>query len=176
MLKATLAAISATLVASLSACSGGGGDSEESNPFCHTVPTKAITCSGCAQVSDAGAAFDGQFGTFASMGAGGQGGFRGTSNVQPAGSIAGVYFVLPNPAGITITITTFLDGIQQETSAPVSRQTPSDNCSGLSVECDFRDGAGSFVGIGTTKEYDAIEAAISNSSAGTVEVSELCVR
>lgn len=154
----------------------GGSGAEESNQFCHTIPTNAITCTNCAQVSDSGAAFDGHFGTFASIDAGGQGTFLGTSTLQPAGSLAGVYFVLPNPAGISVTITTFLNGIQQEAGAPATRQTPSDNCSGVSMECSFTDGGGSFVGIGTTKAYNAIQAVISNSSAGTVEVNELCVR
>jgi hypothetical protein len=125
-------------------------------------------------VSDAGAAFDGHFETAAAMGPGGQGTFTGTSNPQPAGSIAGVYFILTNPAGVSITITTLRNGTQQETRGPSTRQGVTDTCNNMA--CEFHDGAGSFVGMDTTKEYDAIQATISNSSSGTLQVSELCVR
>lgn len=158
----------------LSACSGGGDSWGESNRFCHTIPVQSIECSNCAQVSDAGAAFDGHFATAAAMGPAGQGSFLGTSETQPAGSLAGVAFVLTNPAGVSVTITTFLNGSEQETSGPATRQGASDAC--FNMSCYFNDGGDSFVGMETTKAYDAIEATISNSASGTLLVNELCVR
>lgn len=157
-------------------CGGRSGSAEESNQFCHTIPTNSITCSGCSQVTDSGAAFDGRLATSAAMGPGGQGTFLGASQSQSSGSVAGVYFTLTNPAGVSITITTHLNGAQQETStAPGTRQGVTDTCSG-NMTCSFNDGAGSWVGMDTTQPYDAIEATISNSSAGTLQVNELCVR
>lgn len=163
------------LASVLVGCSSeGGGSSGESNQFCHTIPVRSITCSTCTQVTDTGAAFDGHLGTGAAMGPGGQGAFMGTSDAQPAGSIAGVFFTLTNPAGVSITITTYLNGTQQETRGPSTRQGVSDSCNNMN--CAFHDGAGSFVGMDTTKDYDAIQATISNSSSGTLGIDEICVR
>lgn len=164
-----------TIAAGLLGCdSGGGSGSGESNRFCHAIPVVSITCSNCAQVTDTGAAFDGRLATAAAMGPAGQGSFLGTSVTQPAGSIAGVYFTLTNPAGVSVTITTFLDGTEQETRGPATRQGVSDACANM--VCEFNDGAGSFVGMDTTESYDAIQATISNSSSDTLQVNELCVR
>jgi hypothetical protein len=127
-----------------------------------------------AQVSDTGAAFDGHLATAAQMGPGGQGTFLGTSNTQPGGSVAGVYFTLTNPAGVSVTLTTFKDGTEQESRGPGTRQGITDTCTNM--DCQFRDGAGSFVGFETSKDYDAIEATISNSSGDTLQINELCVR
>jgi len=159
-------------------CESRSAGTEESNQYCHTIPNHAITCPSCAQVSDVGAAFDGKLATAAQIGAGGQGTFLGTSRTQPAGSVAGVYFTLTNPAGVSITLRTLLDGQEQETgTAPATRQgTTSSVCPGGNMECSFNDGGGSWVGMNTTQPYDAIEAAISNSSALTLQVNELCVR
>lgn len=154
--------------------SGGSGGSGESNQYCHTIAVVSSSCSGCAQVTNPGAAFDGRLGTAAAMGSAGQGSFLATSEAQPPGSIAGVYFILTDPAGVSVTITTFLDGIQQESRGPSTRQGVSDACSNM--VCDFNDGAGSFVGMDTTEAYDAIQATISNSSNGTLQVNEICVR
>ena len=157
-------------------CEGRSGGAEESNEFCHTIRNDAITCSGCTQVTNSGEAFDGRMATAASIGPGGQGSFLGTSSNQPAGSIAGVYFTLTDPAGVSITITTFLDGAEQETSAgPATRQNAVDTCN-LGMNCSFNDGEGSWVGMNTNEPYDAIQATISNSSSGTLQVNELCVR
>lgn len=166
----------AAILPTLPGCSsgGGGGSSGESNAFCHTIPVRAIACTDCAQVSEAGAAFDGQLANAASMLPGGQGTFLGTSDMQPGGSVAGVYFTLTNPAGVSVTLKTFKNGTEQETQGPATRQGVSDVCNNM--YCSFNDGGGSFVGMDTTMDYDAIEATISNSSAGTLLINELCVR
>lgn len=174
-MRHSLCFASAALASGLLGCSSGGtGGSGESNAFCHTIAVRAGGCSNCAQVTNSGAAFDGRFGTAAAMGPAGQGSFLGTTETQPAGSIAGVYFILTNPAGVSVTITTFLNGTEQESGGPATRQGVSDACSNMT--CQFNDGAGSFVGMDTTKSYDAIEVTISNSSSGTLQVNEICVR
>ena len=167
----------------LAGCGGGAGgtggatDLTQSNQFCHTIPPVSSGCSPCANTNNPVLAFDANLATYSEMSPGGQSSFRGRSSaVQPAGSMAGVYFVLPNPAGVTISITTYLDGTQQEVSEPLSRQTPSDNCSGSAVQCEFHDGGESWVGMGTTLDYDEIQAVVSNTGAGDILVYELCVR
>jgi hypothetical protein len=165
----------ALALALLGCSSGGTGGSGESNQFCHTIAVVSTTCSGCAQVSNSGAAFDGHLNTAAAMGPAGQGSFLATSEAQPPGSIAGVYFILTNPAGVSVTITTFLNGVEQEARGPSTRQGVSDTCS-INMTCAFNDGGGSFVGMHTTKTYDAIQATISNSSSGTLQINEICVR
>jgi hypothetical protein len=170
-------AIATLAGALLAGCESRSAGSEESNQYCHTIANLAIACTGCSQVSDAGNAFDGKLATAAAVGAGGQGTFLGTSRSQPAGSIAGVYFTLTNPAGVSITLTTFLDGEEQETgTGPATRQGTSSVCPGGNMECSFTDGGASWVGMETTAPYDAIEATISNSSASTLQINELCVR
>lgn len=177
MLRAAGLAVAMLAAGLLASCDSRGGGTEESNQYCHTIPNHAITCPNCAQVSDVGAAFDGKLATAAAIGAGGQGTFLGTSRTQPAGSMAGVFFILTNPAGVSVTLTTYLDGQEQETgTGPATRQGTSSVCPGGNMECSFTDGGASFVGMNTTQAYDAIEATISNSSALTLQVNELCVR
>ena len=106
------------------------------------------------------------------MAAGGQGTYIATARRQPGGSVAGVYFVLNEPAGISITITTFLSETQQETGTS-SRVGVSDTCNG---QCQWNDGGPSFVGLDTTKDYDSIHAEITNSSGQPQQINELCVR
>lgn len=176
------------LCAHLAACGGGapgvgggGGENDpdltQTNRFCHTIPAVSSNCSPCVGVSNPALAFDENLATHSGMGAGAQSNYQArSSEVQSAGSIAGVYFVLPDPAGVSITLSTYLSGVQQELSTPLTRQTPNDNCSGAMVECDFSDGAESFVGLGTTKPYDEIRAAVSNSSSDQLLIYEICVR
>lgn len=174
------AVVAVALLASgvLAGCESRSAGTEESNQFCHTIPNHAIACPSCAQVSDVGAAFDGKLATAATIGAGGQGTFLGTSRTQPAGSLAGVYFTLTNPPGVSIALRTLLDGEEQETgTAPATSQgTTSNVCPGGNMECSFTNGGASWVGMNTTQAYDAIEATISNSSGLTLQVNELCVR
>lgn len=165
----------------LAGCGGGdGGGSSFSgvvaNEFCHTLPSASAGCSGCFNIESATQAFDGNFATVATITPGGGGTLRGTSSqLQAAGTVAGVSFYLPDPAGITISMATTLDGTEQEAAAPVGRLNGSDNCSGVAQICNFRDGQDSFVGFVTTLPFDGIQATISNWSTGEVLVQELCV-
>jgi hypothetical protein len=176
----------AGLAALAAACGGGGSggdgggvviaDGAEVNEFCHTVSPQSSGCTGCLNVADSQNAMDGTFSTSATVAPGGSGTLRGSSAAgQAGGSIAGVSFYLPNPAGITIAVATLNGGNEQEAAAPVYRQNGSDNCSGLAQVCDFRDGQESFVGFRTLLPYDGIQATITNSSTGQVLVHELCV-
>lgn len=172
-------AIVGGIIGLASAC-GGGGDSGQSNQFCHTIAVYSITCATCSQVSNTGASFDGSFESFAAMGAGGQGTFDAQTRRQVGGSIAGLYFVPPSPQNTSITITTLLDGtIQDQQTSPATRNGAVDQCSNAgppSLECTWNDGGGSFVGIQTTQDYDEIQVAVTNSAAGDLQVNEICVR
>lgn len=169
----------AVLMASAAACGGGGGDAGGgvSNQYCHTVasPGSGATCSNtCVGIANPGAAFDGSFASAAEMPAGTEATFSGTATTQPGGSVAGVYFVFPAVGeGISVTITTYLNGVQQETAGPATRAGTSSVCPDM--DCSFTQGP-SFVGLTTTKAYDTIAATISNTGAGGLRISELCVR
>jgi len=155
---------------------GGGGGASETSEYCHTIPIDSISCTSCTQVSDTGAAFDGHFVTFATIGTAGSGTFVANTAVQPGGSIAGVYFNPSNPQSTTITITTFLSGTQQETMSPATRTGSSDSCVSPQY-CRFNDqGNPNFVGLRTTKDYDEIHAQVSNSAAGSLALNEICVQ
>ena len=166
-------------VAVLGGCGGGDGGGA-SNQFCHTIPVHSITCNSCTQVSNTGAAFDGNFESSADMTAGGQGTFDAKTATQVGGSIAGVFFVPPSPQDTSITITTLKGGtIQDQQTAPATRSGATDQCSNAGppgVECTWHDGQGSFVGIDTTKDYDEIQVTVGNSAVGTLHVNEVCVR
>ncbi|HUR41009.1 MAG TPA: hypothetical protein VM240_07535 [Verrucomicrobiae bacterium] len=171
----------ALLTLLLGGCGGGGGDASTpagavANEFCHTLPSGSAGCSGCLNVENPAHAFDGSFATVATIAPSGGGSFRGLSgDLQEGGTVAGVSFYLPSPAGISISMATLRGGTQQESAAPVSRQNGSDNCSGIAQICNFRDGQDSFVGFVTTLPFDGIQATISNTSTGEVLVQELCV-
>lgn len=169
----------AVLAVLLCGCSGGGGDEgggSQANQYCFTVASAGgATCENCAQVTDTGAAFDGDLGTAASMGAGGQGTFSGNVGLQPAGRVAGVFFVLQDPPGISVSISTYRSGTLQDTAGPSTRSANSDACVTF-MECFYNDGAGSFIGLQTTKPYDRISATISNTGVDPLSINELCLR
>ncbi|HZP14148.1 MAG TPA: hypothetical protein VFB36_17155 [Nevskiaceae bacterium] len=187
-------AIRASLVAALLvvACGGGSGDghvdepgpppptgggdpdfNSQSNEFCHTIPSRGFTSVGVTTGNET-AAFDDDFGTGANIQPGGELTIRGTTDKQAGGSVAGVY--LGSPAdGMTVILTTFLNGRPQQVNPiPVTRLGPADNCSGFAI-CDWTD-HGTFIGIPTTADYDAIGVVISNSSTSDLYVNELCVK
>lgn len=161
-------------------CSGGGGGGvvQNSNQFCEAIATtsSSLACTGCVQVTDNGNVFDGNLDSFAPMSGGGQATFSGNiGNVQPSGRDAGVYFVLPSSSQTSISISTLRNGTVQDTGGPSTISGGNTNCAVL-MDCFFTDGAPGFVGLHTTKDYDTIRVTINNSSPGTLQINELCVR
>jgi len=154
---------------------GGGGDfSAQSNEFCHTIPILGLTTVGVTTANET-ASFDDDFATGSNIQPGGQLTIRGTSVKQAGGSVAGVYLGSPNVDGMTVVIPTLLNGRPQQANPfPVSRQGPVDNCSG-NATCDWTD-HGTFIGMPTGPDYDAIEVTISNSGTSDLYVNELCVK
>lgn len=178
-MKAFRILITGLLVALLASCGGGGNDSPmgQANQFCFAIaqPGGNASCEGCTQVSDTGNAFDGRLDSGASMGGGGQGNFSGTAATQPAGRVAGVYFVLPPaPNGITVSISTYLNNVLQDSGGPSTQGSNSQTCN-TSMDC-LGSGTEGFIGLHTTKSYNKIEAAIGNTNTARLQVRELCVR
>lgn len=165
----------------LGGCSGGGGGSSgQANSFCRAIarPNSSVICNGCSGLSNSPAVFDGNLDTFAALAGGGHASIEGNNSPQPAGEVAGVYFNRPasDSNSYTLTITTFLNGTQQETGvAPCQLLAGSNSCGGY--QFSGSDGGGPwFVGLPTTKAFDAIQAAFTTTGTQSVNINELCVR
>lgn len=171
-------ALLATVSVALSACSGGGGDEGSYGPgglyippgICRPIAdvgaTIGTTATG-ASVNDALLAFDGDLGTVAEVEAlapAGPVSIRGTlgTGLEPGGEAAGILFsnsLLNANNNMQVTITTYLDGVPQETGPAVHTVS----------------GEMTFFGINTLLDFDSIEASFPVGESG-MQFHELCVR
>lgn len=147
----------------------GGGSSTITSTVTPAVTADAV-----------GASFDGDLGTFATFKVLGVGNIsiRGTAQtgtVSPGSGLAGVVVTSPGTNDtINVTITTYLNGVQQQSGA-AGLQTigVSQICAGT---CLSR-GDQTFFGIPTSAPFDSIAATMTALSvSGVVEVRELCAR
>lgn len=167
----------------LAGCKGGGGD--DGPPFCQAIggggAVATETCDANCNQENIGASVDANFRSYATIGVSVQshGTLRGTAQDGLVFSgPAGVYVHKPplvNGGSFDITITTYLDGVPQETQLAYNESVGTDN-----TFCNYcgEDGANNFYGIPTNLPFDAIEMSYTQ-SAGTqyreIRVFEFCV-
>jgi hypothetical protein len=186
-LKPAALAGSLLLPALLAACSSGGEPPAVLGGICQAVP-QSLVSSGAnigSTLANADQAVDDNFSSYAtltpSMTDGG-GRIRSAAAVQQAaGSIAGTAFSLPASGSFTVTVTTYLGGVQQETGAAGpdvygSSNGVQGNCGSPGI-CTNNSSIGtSFFGLHTTKPYDSIQVAFSIIGTTTpVQIKEICV-
>lgn len=166
--------VSATLVATLSACGGGGGgDDAFGGIHCAgltgATATASNVCNGSCNAPSTAGAVDGDLNTYAILDAAAQtsGTLRLRATAQdgvsyPAGTPAAVVYAVVRTGGSSLntaeTITTYLDNVLQETGN-----------ANTGFGSTNEDVAGGRRAIGTTKAFDAIELSYAQSG-GTADV------
>jgi hypothetical protein len=161
-------------------------DDADRPPFCQAIGGGAAvasqTCtSSCGVIENVQRAVDADFGSYATIGVSvqNQASIRGTAQDGLVfEGAAGVYVHKPplvNGGTFDLTITTYLDGVPQETQLAYSESSGSDNV--FCNQCG-EDGANNFYGIPTNLPFDAIEMSYTQ-SAGTqyreIRLFEFCV-
>lgn len=175
----TLATAVGLAAIALAGCKNDGPDAAA---FCAPIGGGAAVatevCETNCNQEDIAAAVDADFGTAAIVGLSvqNQGSIRGTAQdgiVFPADRAAGVYLNKPPLVRGTfeLTVATYLDGVLQESALAFSEGDGSTFCNSCASH-----GANLFVGIPTSRQYDAIE--MSYTQAGTqyreIQVIEFC--
>lgn len=177
-------AVASALALGLAGC-GGGGDGAD--PICDVLAgggsSTTSSSTGGMAISNAGAVFDGNTGTAASLSTtlSGTATFRGKAQpgvVVAGGRVAGVALDTPTDGSIVYTISTYLDGVLQERSsvnneAYSSGGTSSQQCADY---CVNRGNGTSYVGLTTSQAFDEIEVGMDVTNAGDdIRVRELCL-
>jgi hypothetical protein len=167
----------------LAGCRDGGDD--DAPPFCQAIGGGAAVAtqvcdSNCSQES-IGASVDANFRTHATIGLSvqNQGALRGTAQDGLVFSgPAGVYVHKPrlvNGGSFELTITTYLDGVPQESQLAYSESGSTENL--FCNQCGT-DGDNNFYGIPTNLPFDSIEMSYTQ-AAGTqyreIQLFEFCV-
>lgn len=177
-------AVAGMLAMGVAGC--GGGDNGR-DPICEVLAGGASTTSsgstGGMSISNAGAVFDGNTGTAASLATTvtGTATFRGKAQpgvVVAGGRVAGVALDTPTDGSISYTITTRLDGVLQERSS-VNNETYSSGGTSSQQCADYcvnRGNGTSYVGLTTSQAFDEIEVSMDVTNAGDdIQVRELCL-
>ena len=168
----------AFLVIGLALSSCGGDDGGICQPLGGGI---SATASVGSSFSNAPLAADRDLNSFATLqpatAGSGSGTFRATSGNQAANGFAGV-LLGGTPAGQStqITITTYLDGVQQDSNTAGTNLGGNSGsiCSGI---CAENGGDSIFFGIAVSRAYDAIEATLQvNGGSSAVRIVELCKR
>ena len=165
----------------LATACGGGGGSSQSDSICTVIGGGAaqVAATPAASFSNATAAFDGDLSSFGSLTTS-SGTLRGTAQtgtMQTGGPYAGLAISTPAAGTLSVSITTFLNGTQQDTGAVGSQSFGSSNVQNCNPgqDCRVRNDL-SYFGLRTTKNFDAIEAVLSYSgSASPLQIRELCI-
>lgn len=176
--------LAGALAVGLVGCSGGG---DGSDPICDVLAgggsTTTSSSTGGMAISNAGAVFDGNTGTAASLSTtlSGTATFRGKAQpgvVVPGGRVAGVALDTPTDGSIVYTISTYLDGVLQERSS-VNNETYSSGGTSSQQCADYcvnRGNGTSYVGLTTSQAFDEIEVGMDVTNAGDdIRVRELCL-
>lgn len=165
-------------------CGGGGSNLPAANGLCYAIatPDAQFSCnnSGSTAVENCPYIFDGDLDDFALLPFGG----RILVSAAPgrllsSGIAPGVYFDAPPSGTLSITITTLLDGVQQETtSQPVTMtfDAPGSRVCSSPAFCTSPQPGPGFVGMRTTKAYDSISSVISITGSQSIKLHEVCAQ
>jgi hypothetical protein len=178
------------LAALSSACSGGGGGGDggglgqSAQAICQVIGNGSPVTSSAVQPSsfdDSVLAFDGHLDSWATLGpaASAGGTISGGDFERPGIDVAGIAYTSPHSGTVAVTITTYLDGVVQDSgdAGTISYTNTGDSMVCPSTQCIVRQNGLSFGGIDTTGPYDRIEAAITITNLDApLQIRELCVR
>jgi len=180
--KSMAARVAAVALSVAAAACGGGGDGSSSGAICQVLAgTLASTTPPPSTLDPAGAAFDADLGTYATLSptASATTTVRASGISRMAGEIAGIAYTSPVSGNISATITTYRDGAEADSGEPLTQTHAATGGSQVCPGgyCVDHEGGMAYVGLNTTEDFDEIEVVISISNfSAPLELREICVR
>lgn len=182
-MKKSVAAAGMLAACALAGCRGGNdGDDGAASRICQVVGNGSYvtTSSGPGgEFANPTLAFDGHLESYAELGPSqsAAGTISGGGLSRMAGEYAGIAFTRPASGAVTVNISTYHNGVLQESRQAGSANYPptgqQSTCPGYCVEQNGQ----VFFGVATLLDFDTIEAQISMSALPEpLQLRELCVR